>query len=385
MNTLVVDDQEDNRYLLRSLLMSCGHQVTEAANGKKALEILAEGTWDLVISDILMPVMDGYQLCREIRSSERLRHLPFIFYTATYVDQKDEEFALRLGADRFFRKPMEPQLFMEHIRNLIEEIAKNQGKARPTIQGNEKEILKLYNERLVHKLEAKMLSLEKEIAERKRAEEALRASLAEKEALLREIHHRVKNNMQVISSLFSLQAEKTRNRECLGILREGQARIRSMSLVHEKLYRSRDFSKIDLADYIQSLVVQLLRAYLVDPKQVRLETNLEEVLLDINSAVPCGMILNELISNALKHAFPKGRTGVIKIGLKQGTGGTIELRVADDGVGFPEELDFRKPESFGLQLVNLLADQLDATFELDRGNGTAFAVSFCELKYTPRI
>ncbi len=385
MNILIVDDQEDNRYLLRSLLVGSGHQVAEAANGKKAMEILSEGTWDLVISDILMPVMDGYQLCREIRSSQRLQNMPFIFYTATYVDKKDEEFALKLGADRFFRKPMEPRVFLEQMDNLIGEIAENKSKARPTIQGDEKEIFRLYSERLVHKLEAKMQSLEKEVAERKRVEQALRTSLAEKDALLKEVHHRVKNNMQVISSLFNLQGEKTRNQEFRRILKEAQARIRSMSLVHEKLYQSRDLSRTDLAEYIRSLTDHLFMAYLVDPEQVKLELNLEEVFLDINSAVPCGMILSELISNAIKHAFPKGRTGVITIGLKRGTGDAIDLRVADNGIGFPEGLDFRNPETFGLQIVNLLISQLEATFELDRRNGTAFSVSFRELKYSPRL
>jgi len=231
-----------------------------------------------------------------------------------------------------------------------------------------------------------------DITERKRTEsqkedahEAIQASLREKEVLLREIHHRVKNNMQVISSLFNLQAGHTLSAECREILKEGQTRIRSMSLVHEKLYQSRDLSKIDLAGYIQNLAVHLFHVYLVDPNQVRLETDFEEVALDINSAVPCGLLLNELISNALKHAFPRGRSGVIKIGLRRGASGTVELQVADDGVGFPVGMDFRRAESFGLQIVNLLVGQLEATIEMDRTNGTAFTVVFHELKYSQRI
>jgi PAS domain S-box-containing protein len=227
-------------------------------------------------------------------------------------------------------------------------------------------------------------TLYRDITERTRTEEALRTSLREKEILLREIHHRVKNNMQVISSLFSLQAGHTTNEECRGILKEGQTRIRSMSLVHEKLYQSSDLSKIDFAGYIQSLAVHLLHVYLVNPAQVRMETDFEDVSLDINSAVPCGLILNELISNALKHAFPGGRTGEIKIGLRRGPGGAVELRVADDGVGFPKGLDFRKAESFGLQIVNLLVGQLEAAIDLDRTKGTAFTMTFRELKYAPR-
>jgi PAS domain S-box-containing protein len=224
-----------------------------------------------------------------------------------------------------------------------------------------------------------------DITDRKKAEDSLKASLREKEVLLREIHHRVKNNMQVISSLFNLQARAPISAECREILREGQTRIRSMSLVHEKLYQSRDLSKIDLAGYIQSLTVHLFHVYLVNPEQVRLETEFEDVALDINSAIPCGLILNELISNALKHAFPNGRTGVIRIGLRRGTGGAVELRVADDGVGFPAESDFREAESFGLQIVNLLVHQLEAAIDLDRTKGTAFTVTFRELKYAPRI
>ena len=385
MNVLIVDDQADNRYLLTTLFTKSGHRVAEAPNGKIALEILAEGGWDLVITDIFMPVMDGYQLCREIRSSERLKHLPLIFYTATYVDDKDEEFALKLGADRFFRKPLDLRIFMESVRELMEEIAKNPGRARPTIQADEKEILKLYSERLVNKLEKKMLSLEQEVAERKRTEEALRVSLQEKEALLQEVHHRVKNNMQVISSLFNLQAKHTANEECRQILVEGQMRIRTMSLVHEQLYRSFDLSKIDLCGYVQSLATHLLSVYLRDSTRVRMQTDFEELFLDVNSAIPCGLILNELISNAFKHAFPGGRPGLVRIGLRRKPDDTVEIRVADDGVGLPEGVDFRQGETLGLQIIHLLAEQLDGALDVDRTKGTAVTLTFRESKYKRRV
>jgi len=224
-----------------------------------------------------------------------------------------------------------------------------------------------------------------DVTDRHKGEESIQASLREKEVMLREIHHRVKNNMQVISSLFNLQAGKTANEEYREILKEGQTRIRAMSLVHEKLYQSRDLSKIDLAVYIQSLADHLFNAYLTDSNRIRLETDLEEVPLDINSAVPCGLILNELISNSLKHAFPEGRKGLIRIGLKRGSDGTIILRVADDGIGFPKDIDFLQFESLGLQIAKLLVGQLDGTIEIDRENGTTFTVTFRELKYAPRI
>ena len=225
-----------------------------------------------------------------------------------------------------------------------------------------------------------------DITDRRKGEESIQASLREKEVMLREIHHRVKNNMQVISSLFHLQAGKTLIPEYREILKEGQTRIRAMSLVHEKLYQSRDLSKIDLAGYIQSLAAHLFNVYLTDSNRIRLETDFEEIpLLDINSAVPCGLILNELISNSLKHAFPEGRKGIIRIGLKLGADSTIILRVADDGVGFPKDLDLRHLESLGYQITKLLVGQLEGTIELDRTKGTTFTVKFRETKYAPRI
>ncbi len=225
----------------------------------------------------------------------------------------------------------------------------------------------------------------RDVTERNRAEEALRASLREKEVLLREIHHRVKNNMQVISSLFNLQAGRTMSDECRGVLKEGQARIRSMSLVHEKLYQSRDLSKIEFGGYVRSLTAHLFQSYLDKPDRVRLETDFEDVFLDINAAVPCGLILNELVSNALKHAFPGGRSGTIRIGLQKDPTGAVELGVADDGVGLPAGFDLRESGGFGMEIVNLLVDQLDARFEVEGTKGTSFKVTFGAIKYLPRL
>jgi len=224
-----------------------------------------------------------------------------------------------------------------------------------------------------------------DITDRRKADESIQVSLREKEVMLQEIHHRVNNNMQVISSLFRLQAGKTANPEYREILKEGQTRIRAMSLVHEKLYRSSDLSKISLGDYIQSLASHLFYVFLSDPDRIRLETDFEEVSLDINSAVPCGLILNELISNSLKHAFPEGRKGMIRIGVRPGPDDTIIIRVADDGIGFPKNLDFRQSENLGLQIANLLVGQLEGTIELNRENGTAFTVTFRKLKHEPQI
>lgn len=224
----------------------------------------------------------------------------------------------------------------------------------------------------------------RDITERKEMDEAVRSSLREKETLLREIHHRVKNNMQVISSLFNLQAGHIADEDARRMLKEGQLRIRSMALIHEKLYQARDLSKIEFASYIQSLAAHLFQFFQVGRGQIRLESDLEDIRLDINTAVPGGLLVNELISNALKHAFPGGRKGTVWVKLRRQKDGSLMLRVADDGIGFPEGLDFQRTESFGLQIVDLLIGQLEGKIELDRTKGTDFTITFRELEYKPR-
>ncbi len=219
-----------------------------------------------------------------------------------------------------------------------------------------------------------------DMTERKQMEEALRLSLQEKEILLKEIHHRVKNNMQIISSILNLQAGSVKDPAALECLRESQSRIRSMALVHEKLYRSRDYSRIDFGEYLRSLASALFQSCRTDSSRVRLDFKAEDVFLDINTAIPCGLVANELIVNALKYAFPEGRSGVIKIRLRSLGQDNYRFVILDNGVGFPKDLDFRNTESLGMQLVTLLVDQLDGTINLKRKGGTTFDIVFKEQK-----
>lgn len=208
-----------------------------------------------------------------------------------------------------------------------------------------------------------------DITETKRAEEVARASLREKETLLKEIHHRVKNNLQVTSSLLRLQAERVQDEAAKRALRESQGRIRTMALVHELLYRSKDLSSVDLGEYIRDLTRQLLRSHAVEPSIVRVESKLAPVPLPIDIAVPCGLILNELVSNALKHAFPGGRHGTIYIELQPGEAFN-DLVVRDDGVGMPTDVDFSKALTLGMQLIRTLADQIDGKLVMRTNGGT---------------
>jgi len=215
-----------------------------------------------------------------------------------------------------------------------------------------------------------------DITERKLGEEQLKESLKEKEVLLQEIHHRVKNNMQVISSLLNLQSEYVKDKESLEMFKESRDRIFSMASIHEKLYQSKDLSKIDFDDYIRSLARYLFRIYGIDLRTVRFNVNCSDVFLDINKAVPCGLIVNELLSNALKHAFPEGKKGEITIDFLPDGDNRLTLAVSDNGTGFPEDLDISNAKTLGLHLVRALVTQLKGTMEIERDGGTVFKVTF---------
>jgi two-component sensor histidine kinase len=215
--------------------------------------------------------------------------------------------------------------------------------------------------------------------QRKQAEDQLKASIKEKEILLKEIHHRVKNNLQIISSLLNLQSKYFDDEKYRQFYRESQDRIKSMVLIHDKLYQSKDLANINASDYINGLSRHLFESYNVRSDLITLKTSIEDIAINIDAAIPCGLIINELISNALKYAFvkrPKGRKAEINIKLYRDKRDNVKLIVSDNGVGFPKDLDFRNTKSLGLQLVCALVDQLNGNIKLDRSRGTAFTIKF---------
>jgi PAS domain S-box-containing protein len=218
--------------------------------------------------------------------------------------------------------------------------------------------------------------LEEDIARRKRAEEQLQTSLEEKEALLKEVHHRVKNNLQLISSLLSLQAARIKEPAVAELFAESRNRVRSMALVHENLYRAGNFARISMATHIQNLCAHLTRAYGMNRRRVELATRIGDVQLDLDRAVPCGLIVNELVSNALKHAFPDGRAGRVCVELQPFGDRQHVLVVGDDGVGLPPDLDSHRADSLGLQLVDDLTQQLHGSIMVNRDGGTTFTITF---------
>lgn len=223
---------------------------------------------------------------------------------------------------------------------------------------------------------AQDITPQKEAEERLRAsEEQIRSSLGEKEVLLKEIHHRVKNNLQVISSLLSLQATQIEDAAAAQVFQDSQSRVRAMALVHERLYRSEDLARIDFAGYVRDMTGHLIRSWRGEARGIRLLVDVSGVSLDVDAAIPCALIINELVSNAFKYAFPDGRTGEIRIGLTRNDD-SVTVVVRDDGVGLPEGTSLEKSGSLGLQLVQSLTDQLGGQVKCSSHGGTRFEVQF---------
>jgi PAS domain S-box-containing protein len=222
-----------------------------------------------------------------------------------------------------------------------------------------------------------MHGIQMDITERKQIEAEVRASLHEKEVLLKEIHHRVKNNLQVIASILNLQSTYLADTQMQAVLQESQNRVAAMAAIHEKLYQSKNLARIDFGDYIRDLTTQLLSSYTGSNHPVQLEIAVEDIWLGVNTAVPCGLILNELVSNALKHAFPAGwADGRVKVAFHRIAADQVCLCVADNGVGMPPGIDPQQTDSLGLQLVTTLARQIDGRLEIENGQETACRVTF---------
>ena len=216
----------------------------------------------------------------------------------------------------------------------------------------------------------------RDITERKAADQKIRDSLREKEVLLKEIHHRVKNNLQVVSSLLNLQSRSIPDEESRKFFRESQHRVHSMALIHEQLYESENLSQIDFPEYVRQLVAYLFRAYGVSLSRVDLETRIDPVSFGVDVAVPCGLIINELVSNSLKYAFPEGKTGKVRLDLRKRPHSQVTLTVLDTGIGFPSNVSLLNTRTLGLRLVRSLAQQLDGKAEIKNRGGAQVRIRF---------
>jgi PAS domain S-box-containing protein len=221
-----------------------------------------------------------------------------------------------------------------------------------------------------------LVAVQQDITEHKQAEEQIKNSLKEKDVLLKEIHHRVKNNLQIVSSLLQMQSRRTQEPQAIEVLRDSKNRIASIALVHEKLYRSEDLANIDFGQYIPDLTTHLFDTYDVSSTTVSLNIQVDNISLQIDTAIPCGLIINELVSNSLKYAFPPPRKGEIQVQFYANNDNNLTLIIRDNGIGIPETFDIETTQSLGLTLVQGLVEQIEGTLELNRSQGTEFKITF---------
>ena len=336
----MVDDSAPDRRLYRLLLEEgfAGLQFWEESIAARGIETCRRVSPDCVLLDYKLPDMTGLEFLTLIRSDDPVDAPAFAVVMLTgLADEQVAVDALKNGAQDYLVKDrITPEALISAVRRAHEKVG------------------------LLRTLKA----------ERDRLAE----SLAEKEVLLKEVHHRVKNNLQVIASLLRLQASSFTDPAMSAALRESQNRVESMALIHEQLYGTNDLREVDLSEHAALLASNLFRSY-GEPDRIGLTIAVEKLPLGVDRAIPASLILNELVSNALKHAFPNGRGGSITVrGCARN--GTVELEVHDDGAGVPENVGISTPKSLGLEIANILIRQLKGSFELDRSNGTTFRVSF---------
>jgi two-component sensor histidine kinase/HAMP domain-containing protein len=233
----------------------------------------------------------------------------------------------------------------------------------------------IFEARLARSGPQEVTAIVRNITERKQAEAQLQASLQEKEVLLKEVHHRVKNNLQVISSLLQLQSRKITDPQLLELFRESQNRVAAMALIHEQLYQASNFAGVDFGAYAHTLGLSLIDSYGISRSHITLTVEAAKLALDINQAIPCGLILNEALSNSLKYAFPNGQRGHITIALSE-TSAAYRLKISDDGIGLPPSPSTYRPGSLGLRLINRLVSQLGGTLEHLGPPGTIYQIQF---------
>ncbi|MFH0730783.1 MAG: histidine kinase dimerization/phosphoacceptor domain -containing protein [Pseudomonadota bacterium] len=363
---LIVDDKESNLVALQWVLKGVDAEIVKALSGEDALLSSLNHDFALAILDVQMPAMDGYELATLLRGDERTRHVPIIFLSAVYITDPYIFKGYASGAVDFITKPFKPEILLSKVNVFLD------------LDARKLEIM-----RQKDSLEKLVVQLTEQIEARKRAEEQIKASLAEKEVLLKEVHHRVKNNLAAIMGLLNLQRQKMDDATARAALAELSVRIKSMAIVHEQLYKSENFSRINFQDYTQALIDHLYLSYHGRSADIHVKVAAKGVVMRLDNAVPCGLLLTELVTNALKFAFPEGRprrpgADTCEIAVSaEWDGATYTLTVADNGVGLPVDLDWSNADTLGLLLVKMLGQhQLQGRIELDCSCGTSFRLRF---------
>jgi two-component sensor histidine kinase len=350
---LQVEDSESDAALVRRHLEQAGYEVyserVQDADHMRAA--LARAAWDVIVCDYHVRQFGAPAALRILQEAHQ--DIPFIVVSGVAGEDLAVEM-MKLGAQDFLLK--------DRLARLAPAVERELRDARIRLEGaqTEKELLR---------------SEERNRAQQTALDSQTR-SLVRAQSLLREIHHRVKNNLQVVSSLVSLQSRSATNDETRKLLDDLRNRIQSMVLLHETLYDSANPALVDFRSYIDELTAHLFSAHGVDRERVRLRADLDRLSLDLDAALPCGLILNEALANSLEHAFPDGRVGEVRIVLKKGPAGAITLLLADDGIGLDSKLNPSESGSLGFRLMHMLARQLSAQLDIRSRRGTEIRLTF---------
>ena len=419
-NILIVDDNPTNLAVIVDYLEESGLNILVSQDGESSLKRAKYAQPGIILLDVLMPGIDGYETCRRLKKEPATKDIPIIFMTAlSSTDDKVKGF--EVGAVDYVTKPIQPEEVLARIKLHLQLRFMTQTLARQnellTLEIEQRKIvetrlheindrlqnevhdritaekaLSQLNEELEKRVEQRTVELKQsnrllhqEIGERKQAESKLRNSLQEKEILLKEIYHRVKNNLLVVSSMFELQANCVEDPEIATIFQHSQDRLHSMALVHEQLYRSQNLKELDLGQYIVALIDKLSGSYDISEQGINFLLDTDTIYVNIETAHSCGLIVNELAANALEHAFRDRQSGNIWLGLKREENSQIILQVKDDGVGFPKDFNFINADSLGLKLVRILTRQIEGELEILTTKGTCFTITFSELDYRDRL
>jgi PAS domain S-box-containing protein len=471
---LIVDDNPENLKTLAAILTEEGYDIRVATNGVQALEGIRLELPDLVLLDIQMPKMDGYEVCRQLKRNDIHRHIPVIFITAM-MEKFNKVMAFQVGGNDYITKPFQIEEvvarvkthlsvynyqrkleqtnadLLQQFKTTFEQAAVGIAHVDQTTLGffkvnnhlcsilgyTQDELLNRTEREITHpdfirnyELEIEKLNdnlqssfaMEKQFlkadgsavwcnvtvslvksnlsdkedyfviivednTERKESEAKIKSSLADKETLLRELYHRTKNSLEIIRSMLLMQAYKTPDNKPVQNLVSGmENRIMAMALVHQKLYQSQDLSRINLKEYIEELAYLTLSGHADSTQQVTMDFDIEPVEVVLDTAVPCGLIINELIVNSLEHAFPDHNGGHIKIELHRNQTEKLELHYSDNGIGIPADFDYRKQESMGFQTILAIGEnQMDGKVTIDGKEGFHLSLVFADTLYQARV
>jgi two-component sensor histidine kinase/CheY-like chemotaxis protein len=377
---LIIDKLRENRKLYRQYLQKNSasiYTIAEFESATQALIYCQEKAPDLILVDFELPDATVINFLEELKRQSCMTCVPVVVLSAL----GDETIAVQVmksGAQDYLVKNRLTREALNRAANTVMERVRLMRQIEQHQQNIQQRTIELEKANILLRSEiTERMRIENEL---RQSEAKIRRSLEEKETLLKEIHHRVKNNLQIISSLLRMQSRRPLDETTFMLFQESQNRVQSMALIHEHLYQNSDLSQVDFGDYIRSLADNLFRCYGISQRLIYIDIETNALKLSLDTAIPCGLIINELVSNSLKYAFLNKQSGKIIIYLQKDSDSSLRLTVGDSGIGIPENIDWQSTKSLGLRIVHNLTRQLKGTISLERNCGTTFHINFPKLE-----